>query len=45
VLYLDIPDCQETVLITFYGKDEADELSSEAKKLSSQIVAAIKLGG
>lgn len=42
VLYLDLPDCRETFLITLYGKDEADDLSSEAKKLISQIVAAIK---
>jgi hypothetical protein len=42
VLYLDLPDCQETYLITFYGKDEADDLSAEGKKLISQIVAAIK---
>ncbi len=42
VLYLDLPDCQETYLITFYGKDEADDLSPEGKKLISQIVAAIK---
>ncbi len=42
VLYLDLPDCQETYLITFYGKDEADDLSAEGKKTISQIVAAIK---
>jgi hypothetical protein len=42
VLYLDLADCQETYLITFYGKDEADNLSAEGKKLVSQIVAAIK---
>ena len=42
VLYLDLPDCQETYLITFYGKDEADDLSAEGKKMISLIVAAIK---
>jgi mRNA-degrading endonuclease RelE of RelBE toxin-antitoxin system len=42
VLYLDLPDCQETFLITFYGKDEADDLSNDGKKLVVQIVAAIK---
>lgn len=42
VLYLDLPDCSETFLITFYGKDEADDLSSDGKKLIAQIVAAIK---
>ena len=42
VLYLDLPDHEETFLITFYGKDEADDLSSEGKKLVAQIVAAIK---
>lgn len=45
VLYLDLPDCQETYLITFYGKDEADDLSPQAKKLISQIVQAIKAEG
>jgi hypothetical protein len=45
VLYLDLPDCQETFLITFYGKDEADDLSNEAKRLITQIVAAIKAEG
>lgn len=42
VLYLDLPDCNETFLITFYGKDESDDLSSEGKKIVAQIVAAIK---
>lgn len=42
VLYLDLPDCQETFLITFYGKDEADDLSAQGKKAISQIAAAIK---
>jgi hypothetical protein len=42
VLYLDLPDCQEVFLITFYGKDEADDLSNEGKKLITQVVAAIK---
>lgn len=42
MLYLDLPDCQEVFLITFYGKDEADDLSNEGKKLIAQIVAAIK---
>lgn len=42
VLYLDLPDCKETYLITFYGKDEADDLSSEGKRLIAQIVEAIK---
>jgi mRNA-degrading endonuclease RelE of RelBE toxin-antitoxin system len=45
VLYLDLPDCQETFLITFYGKDEADDLSSEGKRLIARIVAAIKAEG
>lgn len=42
VLYLDLPDCEETFLITFYGKDEADDLSTEGKRLIHQIVTAIK---
>ena len=45
MLYLDLPDCEETFLITFYGKAEADDLSSEGKKLIAQIVAAIKAEG
>jgi mRNA-degrading endonuclease RelE of RelBE toxin-antitoxin system len=45
VLYLDLPDARETFLITFYGKDEADDLSSEGKRLVAQIVAAIKAEG
>ncbi len=42
VLYLDLPECQETFLITFYGKDEADDLSPEGKKTVARLVAAIK---
>jgi mRNA-degrading endonuclease RelE of RelBE toxin-antitoxin system len=42
VLYLDLPDQGETFLITFYGKDEADDLSAEGKRLVAQIVTAIK---
>ena len=42
VLYLDLPDCEETFLIVFYGKDEADDLSPDGKKLVAQIVASIK---
>lgn len=42
VLYLDLPKHEETFLISFYGKDEADDLSPEGKRLISQIVAAIK---
>jgi hypothetical protein len=45
VLYLDLPGRQETFLITFYGKDEADDLSSEGKRLIAQLVAAIKAEG
>lgn len=45
VMYLDLPDCQETYLITFYGKDEADDLSVEGKKIISHIVAAIRAEG
>lgn len=42
VLYLDLPDCEETYLITFYGKDEADDISPEGKRIISQIVESIK---
>jgi hypothetical protein len=42
VLYLDLSEKSETFLITFYGKDEADDLSSNGKRLIAQIVAAIK---
>jgi mRNA-degrading endonuclease RelE of RelBE toxin-antitoxin system len=42
ILYLDLPDCEETFLITFYGKDEADDISPNGKKIIAQLVAAIK---
>ena len=42
VLFLDLTDRRETFLITFYGKDEADDISAQAKKIISQIVEAIK---
>lgn len=45
VLYLDLPNTEETFLITFYGKDEADDLSSDGKKVIAQMVAAIKAEG
>lgn len=42
ILYLDLPECGETYLITFYGKDEADDLSPNAKRIIREIVTAIK---
>jgi mRNA-degrading endonuclease RelE of RelBE toxin-antitoxin system len=42
VLYLDLADREETFLITFYGKDEADDISPEGKKTIAKIVEAIK---
>ena len=42
VLYLDLEDSEETFLITFYGKDESDDLSKEGKKLVAELVKKIK---
>jgi hypothetical protein len=42
VLYLDLPDREHTHLIWFYGKDEADDLSPEGKKLIKSLVDKIK---
>ncbi len=42
VLYLDLPARAETFLIVFYGKDEADDLSPQAKKLVAHLVSEIK---
>ncbi len=42
VLYLDLPAREETFLIVFYSKDEADDLSPQGKKLVAQLVAEIK---
>jgi hypothetical protein len=45
VLYLDLPDRQETFLLTFYGKNEADDLSGEEKRLIAKMAVAIKAEG
>ena len=42
VLYLDLPGTEETYLITFYGKDEGDDLSADGKKLIADLVRLIK---
>jgi len=37
-----LPGRHETFPIAFYVKDEADDLSSEGRRLIAQLVAAIK---
>ncbi len=42
VLYLDLPDREHTHLIVLYGKDQADDLSAQGKKIVRGLVEAIK---
>jgi hypothetical protein len=42
VLYLDLPDKERTHLLYMYGKDEADNISSQGKKLMKQLTDAIR---
>lgn len=42
VLYLDLPHVERTHLLVLYDKDQADDLSSEGKKLIREIVEGIK---
>jgi hypothetical protein len=44
VLYLDLPTYEKTFLIVFYSKNEADDLSPQAKKQVTHLVAEIKKG-
>jgi mRNA-degrading endonuclease RelE of RelBE toxin-antitoxin system len=42
VIYLDLPHLEKIILITFYGKDEADDLSTEGKRVISELVKQLK---
>ena len=42
VLYLDLPDRERVHLIWFYDKSEADDLTSQGKKMIKALVDAIK---
>jgi hypothetical protein len=42
VLYLDLPNRERCYLLYLYGKDEAEDLTSEDKKLFRDLVAQIK---
>jgi len=42
LLYLDLPGLEKTILIYLYGKDEAEDLSPEQKKLIKYLVKIIK---
>lgn len=44
VIYLDLPSHEKTILLTFYGKDEADDLSPQGKKIISELVKQLKGG-
>lgn len=42
VIYLDLSDREVTYLLYVYGKDEADDLSSDEKKVFKALVEKIK---
>jgi hypothetical protein len=42
ILYLDLPDRQVTYLIYAYGKDEAEDITADEKKIFKALVAQIK---
>lgn len=42
VLYLDLPDRERCYLLYLYGKDEAEDLTTEEKKIFKGLVAEIK---
>ncbi len=42
VIYLDLPHSNRVYLITFYGKDEADDLSPEGKKTIAQLARQLR---
>ncbi len=42
VLYLDIPHLEKTYLLYLYGKDEAEDISSEGKKRIAEIAKRLK---
>jgi hypothetical protein len=45
ILFLDLPHVERTHLLFLYGKNEADNISPEGKKLIKQLVNEIKTGG
>lgn len=42
ILYLDLPAKQRTYLLYLYGKDEAEDLTSNEKKMFRALVTQIK---
>jgi mRNA-degrading endonuclease RelE of RelBE toxin-antitoxin system len=42
VIYLDLPHKEKVILITFYGKDESDDLSSEGKKVIAELAKQLR---
>lgn len=42
VLYLDLPDREKTYLLYAYGKDEAEDITADEKKIFKVLVAQIK---
>jgi hypothetical protein len=41
-LYLDLLDRERTYLLYAYGKDEADDITADEKKIFKALVAQIK---
>jgi hypothetical protein len=42
LIYLDLPHLSRVYLITFYGKDEADNLSTEGKKTIAELAKQLR---
>lgn len=42
VLYLDVPHKAKTYLLYFYGKDEAEDITSQEKKSFKELVEILK---
>jgi hypothetical protein len=42
ILYLDLPDKERTYLLYLYGKNEAEDLTTQEKKIFKELVAEIK---
>jgi hypothetical protein len=42
IIYLDLPDKEITYLLYLYGKDEADDLTNDEKKVFKNLVNIIK---
>ncbi len=42
ILYLDLPDRERTYLLYLYGKDEAEDLTAQEKKIFKELVSQIK---